>query len=96
MGQHQLLSRRIAGLYEGGFDLLLTPTLGEPPPPLGTFDDSGPEPMAAIERAILTATFTAAFNATGQPAISLPAAHLGATACRSGSSSSATSGGRTC
>ena len=74
VGRHQLMSRGIAGLYqgEGGFDLLLTPTLGEPPPPLGTFDDSGPDPMAAIERASLTATFTAAFNATGQPAISLP------------------------
>jgi amidase len=71
VGQHQLLSRGIAGLYEG-FDLLLTPTLGEPPPPLGTFDDSGPEPMAAIHRAIVTANFTAIFNATGQPAISLP------------------------
>jgi amidase len=72
VGQHQLISRAIAALYQGGFDLLLTPTLGEPPPPLGTFDDSGPEPMAAIERAVLTATFTAIFNATGQPAISLP------------------------
>ena len=38
-----MMSRMIAGWYEaGGFDLLLTPTLGEPPPPLGTFDDSGP------------------------------------------------------
>ncbi len=72
VGRHQLLTRGLAGLHAGGFDLLLTPTLGEPPPPLGTFDDSGPDPMAAIERAGLTATFTAAFNATGQPAISLP------------------------
>ena len=61
-----------AGIHESGFDLLLTPTLGEPPPPLGTFDDSGPDPMAAFERAFLDGCFTAAFNATGQPAISLP------------------------
>ena len=62
----------LAGVHESGFDLLLTPTLAEPPPPLGSFDDSGPDPMAAFERAFLDGCFTAAFNATGQPAISLP------------------------
>jgi amidase len=72
VGQHQVMSRMFAGIHESGFDLLLTPTLGEPPPPLGTFDDSGPEPMAAFERAFLDGCFTAVFNATGQPAISLP------------------------
>jgi amidase len=72
VGQHQVLSRIIAGIHESGFDLLLTPTLGEPPPPLGSFDDSGADPMAAFERAFLSGCFTAAFNATGQPAISLP------------------------
>jgi amidase len=72
VGQHQVLSRMLAGVYESGFDLLLTPTLGEPPPPLGSFDDSGPDPMAAFERAFISGCFTAAFNATGQPAISLP------------------------
>ncbi len=45
------MSRMIAGWYEGGFDLLLTPTMGEPPPPLGTYDDSGDDPLAAIDRA---------------------------------------------
>lgn len=72
VGQHQVMSRMFAGIHESGFDLLLTPTMGEPPPPLGTFDDSGPDPMAAFERAFLSGCFTAAFNATGQPAISLP------------------------
>jgi amidase len=72
VGQHQALSRMIAAIYESGFDLLLTPTLGEPPPRLGSFDDTGPDPMAAFERAFLCGCFTAAFNATGQPAISLP------------------------
>ena len=46
--------------------------MGEPPPPLGAFDDSGPEPLRTIQRAAQTAAFTALFNATGQPAISLP------------------------
>jgi amidase len=72
VGQHQLISRMIAGWFESGFDLLLTPTLGEPPPPLGTFDDSGEDPVAALMRGAQTATFTATFNVTGQPAISLP------------------------
>jgi len=72
VGQHQMMSRMFAGIHESGFDLLLSPTMGEPPPPLGTFDDSGPDPMVAFERAFLAGCFTAAFNATGQPAISLP------------------------
>jgi len=72
VGQHQVMSRMLAGVHESGFDLLLTPTLGEPPPALGSFDDSGSDPMEAFERAFLCGCFTAAFNATGQPAISLP------------------------
>jgi amidase len=42
------------------------------PPPIGTYDDSGPDPMTAMDYARRIATFTGAFNATGQPAISLP------------------------
>jgi amidase len=70
--QHHLVSRMVAGWFHSGFDLLLTPTLGEPPPPLGSFDDSGEDPIAALMRGVQTATFTALFNVTGQPAISLP------------------------
>jgi len=69
---HQLVSRIIASWYEQGLDLLLTPAVGEPPPPLGTYDDAGPDPMAAMRRAWPVAAFSAIFNATGQPAISLP------------------------
>jgi len=71
VAQHQLLTRVVAGLY-ATYDLLLTPTLGEVPPPLGSFDDSGPDPLDAIRRAGLTAAFTALCNVTGQPAISVP------------------------
>ena len=66
------MARAIAAWHEGGFDLLLTPTMGEPPVPLGTYDDSGPDPLAAFRRAVPAGAFTALFNATGQPAISLP------------------------
>jgi amidase len=71
VSQHHLLTRMVAGMYSS-YDLLLTPTLGEVPPPLGSFDDSGPDPLEAIRRAGLTAAFTALANLTGQPAISLP------------------------
>jgi amidase len=72
VAQHQAVARAMAGWFESGFDLLLTPTMGEPPTPLGAFDDSGPEPLRAIERGVQTAAFTPIANATGQPAISLP------------------------
>jgi amidase len=72
VAQHQVMARMLAGLHESGFDLMLSPTTGEPPPPLGSFDDSGPDPMRVFHRAFIAGCFTAAFNATGQPAISLP------------------------
>jgi len=73
--QHQAMARMIAAVYEGGIDLIMTPTLADVPPPIGTYDDSGPDPMSAMEFARRIATFTGAFNATGQPAISLPLQH---------------------
>jgi len=72
VGVHQAIARAIAAWFEGGFDLLLTPTMAAPPQPLGTLDDSGPDPMQAFRRAIPAGAYTAIFNATGQPAASLP------------------------
>ena len=72
VGIHQAHARMGAGWYESGYDLVLSPTMGEPPPPLGTFDDSGDDPLRALRRAHVTGGFTAMYNATGQPAISLP------------------------
>jgi amidase len=71
-GKHQLVARGIAGWFESGFDLLMTPTMAEPPVPLGTFDQRSGEPLEAFRRAVPSGAFTAIFNATGQPAISLP------------------------
>jgi amidase len=65
-------ARAAAAWWESGFDLLLTPTLGEPPPPLGSFPFDPADPEAFLRRAVPTAGFTAYWNATGQPAISLP------------------------
>ncbi len=69
----QQSSRRTVSWWaQDGFDLLLTPTCGEPPPPLHSFDAPPDNPVAPIMRSIPFATFTAPFNTTGQPAISLP------------------------
>ena len=68
----QASARATAAWWEGGFDLLLTPTLGEPPPPLGSFGFDPEQPDGFLRRGIPTAGFTAYWNATGQPAISLP------------------------
>jgi amidase len=55
-----------------GFDLLVTPTLAEPPVPLGTFAGSAGNPLEGLFRAGMFCPFTPPFNVTGQPAVSLP------------------------
>ena len=73
VAQHQLIARLIAGvMIDGQFDLIMTPTLATLPPKLGHFDQHGADPMDAMLKARQLATFTGIFNATGQPAISLP------------------------
>ena len=57
---------------EQGFDLLLTPTIATPPPPLGALTPIRENPNGHIDRLMATIQFTPQFNATGQPAISLP------------------------
>lgn len=53
------------------YDVLLTPTLAQPPAPVGWFDESG-DPAQEFERMKRWTPFTAIFNMTGQPAVSLP------------------------
>ena len=72
VGVHHGLTRMVAGWYLSGFDLLLTPTTARPPQPLGTWDDSGDDPMDAFHAGLPEGAYTAIFNITGQPAISLP------------------------
>ncbi|HEY3958059.1 MAG TPA: amidase family protein [Streptosporangiaceae bacterium] len=61
--------RRMADWW-GGHDLLLTPTLGARPPELGWFTAAGPEQEGP--RIVSFIPYTAQFNMTGQPAITLP------------------------
>ena len=64
-------TRHLAPFFDD-YDLLLTPTVTEPPVPLGTFASPPDDPLAGIFRAAEFAPFTAVFNATGQPACSVP------------------------
>jgi amidase len=71
-------SRRVASWWEPreaggeGFDLLLTPTMAEPPPVLGDLVSTKDDPWHAMARATPFAVYCAPFNVTGQPAISVP------------------------
>jgi amidase len=67
----QANTRRMAAWWED-WDLLLTPTLAEPPPTLGQFGSTADNPLAGLFRAAALVPFTPPFNVTGQPAISLP------------------------
>ena len=57
---------------DDGFDLLLTPTIAEVPPELGSFEGAPDNPLHGIFRAGEVVPFTPPFNVSGQPAISLP------------------------
>jgi amidase len=62
-------ARRIAQWWTD-HDLLVTPTLGSPPPRLGWFTEDGP--VAERQRIRQYCLYTAPFNMTGQPAMSVP------------------------
>jgi amidase len=58
------------GGWLAGCDVLLTPTVSQPPPRIGQFDQSDGE---AFFRAVAQlGIWTAPFNVTGQPAVSVP------------------------
>lgn len=61
--------RRVAQWWQS-YDVLVTPTVGAPPPKLGWFTAEGPEAEGA--RIVSFIPYTAQFNITGQPAVSLP------------------------
>jgi amidase len=69
--QLQAFARRMVS-FLAPYDVLLTPVLVERPLLLGALDTAAPDPMSAFTNSGLFAPFTPAFNASGQPAISLP------------------------
>ncbi|MGD2126278.1 MAG: amidase [Desulfobacteraceae bacterium] len=54
------------------YDVFMTPTLAEPPVPLGTFDSPKDNPLQGLVRALAFVPFTPIANTTGQPAMSVP------------------------
>ena len=64
-------SRRIVA-FLGDYDLLLTPTLAQPPVPIGALEDD--DPWVQFANAGRFTPFTQVANITGLPAVSLPLA----------------------
>lgn len=71
----QNLARRIAGWWSLGFDLLLTPTTAAVAPRLGSALATVEDPIAPLRASLPYMLYTAPFNITGQPAVSLPLYH---------------------
>ena len=70
--QLQAAARRIVAFWDD-VDVLVTPTLALQPVPIGwTYEGTDGDPHAAFLRQFQFTPFTAIFNVTGQPAMSLP------------------------
>ncbi len=67
----QMVAREVARFFEE-YDVMITPTLAEPPVPLGSFDSTPDNPTQGFSRAAEFAPFTPICNVTGQPAMSVP------------------------
>jgi amidase len=67
----QQIGRDVAVFYDD-YDVWLTPTLAQPPMPLGYFDYTRETSRQHIARLAEYTCFTLIGNATGQPGISLP------------------------
>jgi amidase len=72
--QLQSASRSIVALWDR-YDVVLTPALGQRPVPIGTIDACSDDPWDDFRRSGRFTPFTAIFNVTGQPAISVPLFH---------------------
>ena len=64
--------RAVQQWWSDGWDLLLSPTLAEPPVRIGEHDPLPDDPMAGMKRAAEWVSFTPPFNVSGQPAINVP------------------------
>lgn len=69
--QLQAFSRQFIG-WMAPYDALLTPALAEAPVTHGTIDPCSADPMGAFARSGRFTPFTALFNVSGQPAVSVP------------------------
>jgi amidase len=69
--ERRMAARGVLALFES-FDVYLTPVMGAPPPPLGHISPVTVEPSEIRRRNGALFPFTAPFNFTGQPSLSLP------------------------
>jgi hypothetical protein len=65
-------SARVQRWWAEGWDVLVTPTIAAPPPPLGEYAAQPDNPLWPITRAVVEVAYAISFNITGQLAISLP------------------------
>ncbi len=67
---------RAVGAFFRDYDVLVTPTVATLPPPLGYLNQNDPtlDPRGWLDKGFAVVPFTPLFNATGQPALSLPLA----------------------
>jgi amidase len=79
LGRTNTICRRVGPFFDR-YDVLLTPVAALPPQPIGTYDQNAPglDARAWHDHIFSFAPFTALFNMTGQPAISLPLARTAA------------------
>jgi amidase len=71
IAQLQALARGIVAAF-AEYDLLLTPALAERPLAIGDCNGLGEQPMEDLARSGRFTPYTALFNVTGQPALTLP------------------------
>lgn len=71
VGALQIMARQIARFFVE-HDVWLTPTVADPPLPLGSFNPQPGNPLYGMQRAAAFVPFTPICNVTGQPAMSVP------------------------
>ncbi len=73
LGQLQRLTRQVVAKWGQEFDILVTPTMSIEPPTAGSvLAEVHANPDAPAMTVVAMVAFTAVYNITGQPAISLP------------------------
>src|SRR5262249_57416119 len=63
---------RVVGRFFTRYDVVVTPTMCEPPYKLGVLSMSGNDPQSYLRALLGTIAFTSLFNTAGNPAMSVP------------------------
>jgi len=63
---------RALGRFFTSWDVLLTPTMCDPPYKLGVLSMANPDNASYLQALLATIAFTAPFNSSGHPAMSVP------------------------